>query len=449
MPRSVWEPAPLLEDTVVARLAAGDDDAGLRTEGSGPSLGVVLGGHIVFTLLNSVLLANVMWLMPMLVRLKFGAADQDTRDWQTTFVTAALPTLLVLSIFWGELLRRIPLRRYILIYWVVAVVPLGCVGLVSNYGPFLACHVMAAAGWGGWMPLDSTLLKHFYSDSVRGRVFAIINVVRLGGAALAAYLVGRWFEAEPDAFRVYFFAGAGVQFLGILVLLWLVRITRADSSPVIPGARSWAALLRPVLGMGRVLWVDRVFLRYEIAFMTYGAAFMFCNALLPVLATDRLHMQYEDFASSTEMVTKLVMLAMCLPMGWLLDRLGPVRTSGISFAILAPYPVLLFFADGNVGVGMASAIFGLGLAGVQMGWTLGPVALAGSSENVPQYAAIHATLAGIRGALFQGLGMLVYKLTGGFAVPLMAAAAALAAASWLMWRLHATARQRTSEVAAR
>ena len=50
--------------------------------------------------------------------------------------------------------------------------------------------------------------------------------------------------------------------------------------------------------------------------------------------------------------------------------------------------------------------------------------------------AIHATLVGIRGILAQGAGMLLYRMTGSFALPFAVAALAFAWASWQMWRLH-------------
>ena len=113
-----------------------------------------------------------------------------------------------------------------------------------------------------------------------------------------------------------------------------------------------------------------------------------------------------------------------------------MRTSAIAFGILALYPVLLGAATTVAGVALANVVFGFGLAGVFMGWMLGPVALAGSAARVPQYVAIHATLVGVRGIVFQGMAMACYKLTGSFTVPFAAAALAFLWAAVQMWRLH-------------
>lgn len=401
----------------------------------------MLAGHVLYMLLNSLLFANTTWLMPLLVRLRFGSSDPCWRDWQTTLITAAVPIFMMLSIFWNDLLRRLTLAKYLLVFWLVAVFPLGCIALAHNYWQLLACHVVATAGLGGQSPLNGKLLKHFYSDVVRGRAYALLNAVMLASGVAAVFVVGAWMERDPNAFRIYFPCVALVQLAGIVVLLVLARLTRMEHEVVAATKPSWATLVRPVLHMGATLRADRTFLRYERAFMTYGAAFMLCDALLPVLATAKLGLRYEDYAYSTQVVLKLVMLAAMLPMGWLHDRVGPVRISGLAFGVLTLYPFLLLAAGGAGGVAGANLAYGLGMAGVQMGWMLGPLLLAGTAEKVPQYVAIHATLVGVRGIVFQGLGMLLYKLTGSFVWPLLLAAIAFAWAAVQMRQLHGTIAQ--------
>ena len=427
----------LLRDRIesIAPLASGAD-AGAGSVGAALPLIHVLAGHVVFTLLNALLFANTAWLIPLLVRLRFGSAHPDWKDWQTTLVTAAVPAVMMSSILWNELLRRMALRHYLLLFWLTAAVPLGCLALVQNYWQLFLCHVIATLGSASWTPVNGKLLERFYAVEIRGRVYALLNIVTHGGGIVTVYLVGRWLERNPDAFRLYFPLAAIVQLAGVALLVRLARRAGASDPVDVRWPLSWSGLLRPVLRMGAVLRSDRTFRRYEQAFMTYGAAFMLCDALLPVLATDRLHMRYEDYAHSTQMISKIALLAVVLPAGWTLDRLGAMRTSGIAFGVLAMYPLLLLTARDWSGVATASAVMGVGMGWVSMGWMLGPVALAGTGERVPHYVAIHATLVGVRGIVFQGAGMLLYKLTGGFAWPLLIAAAAFTWAAFQMWRLH-------------
>lgn len=407
-----------------------------------PHFGVVLGGHLVFILLYAILNANNFWLIPMLVRLRFGAADPDVRDWQTTLVTAAIPTLMMGSIFWAEVLRRVSLRRYLILYWLVGAFPWGCIAFVQSYWQLLGLHIIACAGWAGWVPVQGRLLKHFYSDAIRGRVFAVLNVVNLASGVIAIFVVGRWIGADPEAFRIYYPLAVLLQLFGVGTLIWLAWRTRADVQIDAEPSRSWKTLARPILHMGEILRSDRTFLRYEAAFMTYGAAFMFCDALLPVLATTELGMQYEDYAHSTYMVVRGAMLTLVFPMGWLMDRIGPIRTSGIAFGMLTLYPLVLLLAEGPSMLAVACAVHGAGQAGVMMGWMLGPVALAPTPEKVPHYSGVHATLVGIRGVVCQGLGMWLYKVSGGFLLPLLLASGLMAGASIQMFLLRRTLRRR-------
>jgi MFS family permease len=224
----------------------------------------------------------------------------------------------------------------------------------------------------------------------------------------------------------------------------LVPATRTAAGPIRVASEEppagWRRLMQPVLHMRQVLRRDRTFYAYEAAFMTYGVGWMICNALLPVLATDRLKMSYTAFASSTQVVYPLCTLAMMLPMGWVMDRLGPTRTSGVAFAWLTLYPLGLWYAPTVNWVAIATVCYGMAMAGVQITWMLGPVALAPSRDKVSQYVAIHATLVGLRGIVAQGVGMLIYRVTGSFAWPFAIAAIAFAWASWRMWRLHGALR---------
>jgi MFS family permease len=396
----------------------------------------VLAGHVAFMVSFSILTVNAMWLGPMLVRLHFGSPDPVVKDWQTFVVTAAVPTFMVFSIFWHELLRRLTTTQYLVAYCLAAVAPLAALSLVQNYAQFLALWIIAMAGAGSWTPLSGKLLKHFYSDRHYGRAYGVINVAALLSAIVSVFLVGRWLEQRPDAFRIFFPAAAGLQFVGAGVLAWLAARTRMPGEAGPGSPRSWRQALDPILRLGAVLRADRTFLRYETAFMTYGAAFMICDALLPILATTALGMRYEEYAHSTQMIARVAMLAATMPMGWIHDRIGPVRTSGLAFGILVVFPLLLCTASGFNGLSLASIFWGLGLAGVQMGWMLGPVVLAGGRDRVPQYVAIHATLVGLRGIVFQWLGVLLYQLTGSFTWPLIGASVLFLHACFQMQTLH-------------
>jgi hypothetical protein len=55
---------------------------------------------------------------------------------------------------------------------------------------------------------------------------------------------------------------------------------------------------------------------------------------------------------------------------------------------------------------------------------------------VQHYVAIHATMVGLRGTLFQFMGIALFELTGSFTIPLIIAAGGFGWAAWQMGSLE-------------
>jgi MFS family permease len=247
-------------------------------------------------------------------------------------------------------------------------------------------------------------------------------------------------DHHPDAFRAIYPAIALLQLLGCGVFIFLAKKSGHTHRRVVNHAADERSTFRrvaePIGHMKEILKGDPIFARYEGAFMTYGVGWMICAALVPTLATTKLGLDYETIAESTHVAYLLAVTAMILPAGHLMDRIGAVRTTGLSFLFLTLYPIGLILAGGPNMLLAASVVYGLAHSGTSMGWMLGPVSLAPNPDKVPQYVAIHATLVGIRGKIFQFLGVVLYKLTGSFEAPLILAAAAFLWGAFQMFQLN-------------
>jgi sugar phosphate permease len=394
----------------------------------------VLPFHLVAMVLLSTSLECLFWLIPYILRIRF-----DASDWMVTVSTAAVPTLLATSVFWNDVLKRMTVRRYLLLQWAAVALPLLLGAMSQNRYQLVTCHVLAGIGLAGWSPVNGEILRRFYSQRVRGRAFSSLVIARLLTGAVFSYFVGPWLDWMPNAFRIFMPAAAVLHLLAVFQFQYLVRVTQSEGDREIEpfgGVRQILRGFEPVKHTLKVLAQDRNFRRYETAFMVYGIGWMFCTALMPLLATDRLHMDYENVGESTQVAFKVAMLLTILPMGWVMDRLGPARTCGMSFAFLMIYPATLIFADSVSDVAVATALFGVAMSGVHVGWNVGPVTLAPDRARAPQYLAIHATLVGVRGAAFPFLGVGIYKLSGSFNVSLALAVAAFGVAALLMWQLQ-------------
>lgn len=374
--------------------------------------------------------SSVALLLPLLCLKYFRAGE-----WQTVLITAAPSTLMVGSVLWNALLARLSVARYLTVYWLAAVLPLGLIALARGYGELLALYLVACAGAGGWTPVQGALLKQLYPDATRGRAFGALSVATVISQMLTLFVAGKLLRENEQAFRVLLPVAAGLQAGGLILLTRLARAGgHAPRREALRGV--WREVSEPFIHLREVLVSDHRFRRYELAFMTYGCGFMICDALLPVFAVHRLHMTYDEVANWAHVSFRLAMLGASVPLGWLMDRIGLGALSGLSFAWLALYPLGLTLTDDRFALGAASALYGVGMAGVFLGWTLGPVSLAPTTDRVPQYMAIHQTLVGVRGVLFQGLGMLVYRVSGSFSAAFLLAAAAFLWSALQMRGLH-------------
>lgn len=369
-----------------------------------------------------------------IVAIKHFGADPK----QSVILTAAPVVLFALSIFWNAIFERSPLGRFWLVYWLVACLPVAVAALSTGFVGLAICWVIGSVGLSAYHPASGELLKRLYPDSIRGRIYGVMQTVSMLCAAGFTHGIGVWLEHDPESFRIFLPLAAIVQAVGVLILWRLATATGIESlrhrrvrtqaglAPVVRAA------VEPLLHMREALAADRRFARYEAAFMTYGVGWMICNALLPILATEKLKLDYHATASSGYMTYQLTLGLCMIPAGLLLDRFGAARATSLAFLALAAYPILLVMATSEQHLAWATLFYGITHAGVSAGWMLGPVSLAPTSARVPQYVAIHATLVGVRGAVFQVVGVYLYVATGSFTWPLIIASVSLVWAAWQM-----------------
>ena len=324
-------------------------------------------------------------------------------------------------------------------------------GFSNSYWTLLLAHLMTCIGGAGYHPASGELLKGLYPDRLRGRIYSLVWGSSMIFGAVGGLLIGRWMTADDNAFRYYLPLCAGLQLIGIGVLTSLAHTSGISAARTIKpeGNGGLARIFEPIAHTKEVLKADPVFARYEAAYMIYGVGWMIAYALLPILVTDGLHLNYDEIAESTQFAYLIALVAMIFPAGLLMDRLGAVRSTAISFAMLTLYPLGLIWASNVRELTLVSVVYGVAHAGASVGWMLGPVALAPSPEKVPQYVAIHATFVGVRGKLFQGLGVLLYSITGSFVLPLVIAAIAYLWSAKMMWSLNLRIKSTAATAAAK
>lgn len=390
----------------------------------------ILSYHLLATGLITVQ-HGVLVMVPVLIRKQFGGGE-----WATALAASALIIMNLLSIFWNEVYRRMNTRRYMLLMWLTAYVPLGAIAVCRTAGEVLTCVFISATGTAGINPLIGDILRSCYPPSVRSKVFGSIQSVTQFSIMATAWVVGLWLNVNDQAFRIYFpiavlVLGAGMLLLSRIAcqLLFVERSRHYAAEPF------WVCMKSAYQGMWRVLRSDATFRRFELSYCTFNFAWLICVGLLPLLLADVLRLDYKQVALSSQVPLQLILFLGTVPSGILMDRVGPIRMSVWAFALIALYPFGLILAGSAWHVCGAIAILGISLTAVNLGWTIGPVTLAHNPAHASQYLAIHWTLTTLAGLLGQIPAVIYYHFTGDIRTPLAAAAAVFLLSCVLIWRL--------------
>ncbi len=383
----------------------------------------------------SSLLTHTYWgvvgILPVLLRKGFDASVLET-----TIASAAIGVMALFSIFWKELYLRMRPGPYLLLTWCLMYLPLAGIAACHRAGTVLLFYLLSALAFGAPTAFAGDLLRSCYPPGARSRVFGLVTAAQQVAVIVSAWFVGHWLDRDPQSFRVYLPTAVVLMGLGVWLQariaaqpLFVERLVRPPAEPLRVG------LVKARHYMFRVLRDDPDFRRYEIAFFYYGLGFMFGAALMPFLVCDRLRLDYAQVTRATQVVYQSVLLICTVPAGYLMERHGPVRVAGWSFAMLALCPLGLIFARDEATLTAVMIGNGVAMAGVNLAWTVGPVVLPRDPSQAGAYVAIHATLVGFRGLLGHFPAVMLYVWTGSIEVPLVLAMLLTTAGAVVMLRL--------------
>lgn len=338
-------------------------------------------------------------------------------DLQLTLLVMAPTASLLFSAWWSSFLVGREKRSTFIASGVGGRLSLLLVALTVGAGGFTA--VLAAATFlvGAIVPAANALLQRNYTVAERGRVSGRVVAGQALVVIAVSLAVGRLYDLFPGAYRATYPVAAIGGFLGCLALAG-VRFRRRFGEPREEPLfrRGFAGeLLRslrsPFAGALGILRRDRGFRRYEVAFMIYGLAWQMLQPVIPIFLVEQLEIGYAQVSQARGLVYFAVIAALSPLFGRLLDRTDPLWISRLGFLVLALFPVVLAAARGVGLVYAAFCIFGVGMAAVNLGWTMGPIHFARDRDSAG-YMGAHVALVGVRGIVGGPLGIWCYRATG-------------------------------------
>lgn len=344
--------------------------------------------------------------------------------WQAVWIfSPAIGTLLARADP-QKLWRALAIAAYapVLLVGLVTVEPTAVAGYgTGNLPLFLLLMFLFYATAIGSVPHRGALLRTNYPRSVRGRMWGYLTAVSFLAALATAKLAAHLLDRDPRWLRVIFPVSAVLGGLGFWVMgriRWRHQRRRRIHREV--GMRkAWREAWR-------ILREDAAFRTYEIGFMLYGCGFLCSIGLLILYAEDELGLSYGEWTTAQFLAFPAAQVVGSALLGRLSDRLGIVRTTALAFGMLGLFFGVMSQVASAAGLVAAYALFGFAMAGVGMGWSLGPLHFS-PARSAHMYAAVHFSLVGVRSLFAPALGWLVkrhfsYGAAFGLSVVLIAAA---------------------------
>jgi len=351
----------------------------------------------------------------LILRRELGATP-----FQLSIMSSASAVFMLLSLFWARSVRdRTPLP-YVVWPGVIGRGLFLLVPLIHSSWAFIAVLVAVSLLGTVGAPASTALVERVYPHDQRGRALAMVRVTAaVPGIALA--LVAGTILAVAD-YR-WVFAAAGL--LGIAGSLRQREIPVPERPPMASAERSglreaWRTLRR-----------DRDFRRLLFAHFVFGSAIWLEMPANPLVLADVVRAtttQVGVFAAAGA-VAALVANA-----GWgrFADRRSNLRALRLVYCLGVITALLYAVADSAWIMVLVAVSDAAMTTGLDLVWMLALIEVAGARRTA-HYAAISATLAGVRGIVGPLVGAVVVEHVGIQAVYVVAASLMISAA-WLVSR---------------
>ena len=357
-----------------------------------------------------------------------------------TALVMAQPISLFFSAYWSNFLVGRSKRSTFLAFGVLGRLTLFLVLAVHSGIAFASVIVFATLMVGAIIPAQNALFQANYDPVERGRAYGLATALQSIATIGAAVAAGRLYDRIPTGYRWAYAAAAIAGFASCWTyyrIRFRIRGGEPNEAPPVGAAlvREVGRTLRsPFAGSVTILRQDCAFRRYEIAYMSYGLAFMMLQPVIPIFLVERLHVDYSQASNARGLIFYSMMFVFSPVFGRLLDRSDPVKISMFAFMLLALFPIGLMMAGTVRSVYVAFMIYGIAMSAVNIGWTMGPIHFAGSRDSAG-YMGAHVALVGVRGMIGGPLGILLYRFAGSPNATFAVASALLVSASLIMLSL--------------
>lgn len=342
-------------------------------------------------------------------------------NFELTILAIIMPMSLLFSVFFSNLMKGRDHRPFLFWSAVLGRLPLLLVLFVSTATPFIIVIFLASLASAVSIPPTNTIYQSNMSEQVRGKAFGVATSIFTLVTLFGSLLVGSILDLWEQSYRILYAFSAILGFLSIYYII-KIRVRHESHAPdeekgEEPNGELMASyyisewVLKPIRNTTRLLREHPKFALFERNFFMYGFAFLMLQPVLPVYLVEVVKLNYTQvsLAKGIFFYSSFILLSPLL--GILLDKVKPFMHCSIILFILATFPFSLIFIKSPIAIYLAYFVFGIGMAGINIVWTLGSLHFAGKGEAA-EFMGVHVTLTGLRGLLAPLWGYILLTFFG-------------------------------------
>lgn len=350
---------------------------------------------------------------------------------QVAMLTQLGAVVLIFSIFFNEILRRIKNKKNALrIIAISTRLPLLALFFfprnpeaytASTIYPylFLTIFLIYVLANPLLFPTINLFLKNNYRHKNFGKLYSYSSSINKIVVMVVTISFG--FLLDYDRFSIiYVYPLAGA--LGILSIFILSLIDTSNLPAITIRRTFWTAIKDSLISMKEIITKNRPYRDFEIGFMLYGMAWMITFPVISIFLADELKMNGASFGFYKNAYNILTIFMMPF-FGKLIGKIDPRKFAMITFGTMMLHLILLIVTQYfpiytdfmNIRLYLFLVLsyisFSVFIATMSLLWYIGSAYFC-KDEEVSTYQAIHTSLTGVRGMFAPLLGIVVFSIFG-------------------------------------
>ncbi|PLX07083.1 MAG: hypothetical protein C0596_13205 [Marinilabiliales bacterium] len=268
------------------------------------------------------------------------------------------------------------------------------------------------------LPTINLLLRDNYRQNLFGKLYGYSATAQKIMTLLGTFFFGQLLYHDYFIFR-YVYPSIGI--LSIIVLFSLSTIP-FSSQQAIPKTKLKTSLKNSIKRMVNILKKDKAFRHFEMAFFSYGIAFMITSTVITFFLESFLQLSYSSISTYKSGAGIVTVLALPL-LGILSDKIDPRKFGIITFSAMLLYVLFIMvteYFNSNFLIGrievyytliIAFLCYGIFAAAGTLSWNIGSAFFSKDATDSADYQSVHISLTGIR-SMIAPIGVIIYKLLG-------------------------------------